>query len=183
MGDLDLDNGARVADLFAGRTPGHRAVAAHNFIVERISTDAGNVAIGSDEEMIVLFLAGGGRLASSTEDLAIEPYSVVITPPGRYDVAAGKGGEVIVLATARPDLDLAPPALDERVTPVRPFKRTTGLSRLEVRRISDIPFPKDNPRLKFLQARRSASTSSSMTGRAARRRSAPTRTLMPSRER
>ena len=147
MSEARMDNGARLID-FRDRAGGWRAAHANNFIAEWIEPGA-PASVTSGQEMLVVFLAGGGRIGQ----VEAPAYSIALLPAGTHDIAASPGGAAVALATDRPDLSLQPPPRDARVAPVgAPYRRKTPLMQPEVRTIADIPFPEGNARLKFLQS-------------------------------
>ena len=143
MSETRFDNGARL--IAFDQSQG--AARSNNFLGQWIAPGE-RASVKSEQEMIALFLAGGGKIGN----LKAPPYSVAILPAGTYEVVAAKEGAAVVLATDRPDLAVAPPEKDARVAPVgEPYKRTRPLNGPEVRTIESIPFPEGNARLKFLQ--------------------------------
>jgi mannose-6-phosphate isomerase-like protein (cupin superfamily) len=124
---------------------------AQNFSVEWLIGDAGqSFAYGSDHETILLFPAVGGRLTGSADEAA-PPRSVVIAPPGSYEVALDQAGAFAILATHRTDQPTAVDRPDARIISVgRPFAPKRAAVR--VHRLDDVPYPEGNPRLKFLQS-------------------------------
>jgi len=128
-----------------------RLARANNFSVEWLTGDAGqSFAYGSDHETILLFPIVEGRLRGSA-DKAVPPRSVVIVPPGSYEVALEQAGAFAILATHRTDCLTAVESPDARIVPVgRPF--TPRRAGVRVHRLDDVPYPEGNPRLKFLQS-------------------------------
>ncbi len=149
MTETRLDNGARLIN-FRDAPKGGRAARSHNFTIEWAPPGARATAM-CGQEALAVFLAGGGRIARAGSEIRTPAYSVAILPAGTWEIAASGEGAAVILTTDRSDLSA--PTADPRVTPVgAPYRRRHVLEAPEVRAFDDIPYPADNPRLKFLQS-------------------------------
>jgi len=157
----DAEDPARTASVQDLRRThaGHSIVRTQNFSIERIAGPATCDFAGADEFILLLY-TNGATLTADGDATALPPRSVVIVPPGKHRVTLD-AGEAILLATDRSDLDVVAVAInadayrepDDRVAPVGdPFANASGASGLRVWPIDQVPLPKTNPRIKFIQS-------------------------------
>ncbi len=153
MGDTRFDNGARLIDFTAWPPAKRRIARANNFIVEWRTAAGVLTGFESTAEVFVLFAADGGAILGPHGRTTAPPDSVVITPPGAFEVEFAGSGAAVIIATDRLDCPGEAQARDALVAPIgRPFRRLKPLEQPEVWPVQDIPYPPDNKRLKFIQS-------------------------------
>lgn len=144
MQKSELVNGARLI-TFGRDEPTRQVARSNNFALDWIAT--GPRAIASHEETIVIFPDGEGRVRSDTAVAEAPKPSIVIVPPGRHEISAH--GAALILSTDEHPIDVR----DPRVAPVAPaFARIRGQGQIHVFPFADIPLPKDNNRIRFVQS-------------------------------
>jgi hypothetical protein len=144
MQTSELNNGARLVTFQRGQ-PTRQVARSNNFALEWIANSPRVIA--SHEETIVLFPDGEGRVHGVTEVAEAPKPSVVIVPPGRHEISAH--GAALILSTDEFPIETR----DPRVAPVAPaFARVRGEGKIHVYAFADIPLPKDNPRIRFVQS-------------------------------
>jgi hypothetical protein len=144
MHKAELHNGAQLVTF--GRNEAHRQVArSNNFALEWVAESPRVIA--SSEETIVIFPDGEGRVHGESESAEAPKPSLVIVPPGRHEISAH--GAALILSTDEYPIETR----DARVAPIAPaFARIRGEGRIHVYPFADIPLPKDNPRIRFVQS-------------------------------
>jgi len=138
---------------------GRSIVRTQNYSIERIAGPSTRDFAGGDEFIILLY-GKGATLTSDGKETTLPARSVIIVPPGNHRIAVD-AGLAIVLATSRSDIDVGTAALnaeayskpDARVAPVgEPFANAGGQSGLRIWPIDEVPLPRTNPRIKFIQS-------------------------------
>jgi len=149
---------AEVLDMRQAKA-GHSIVRTQNYSIERIAGPSARDFAGRDE-FIVLLYENAATLTSDGRNTALPARSVVIVPPGSHRITVD-AGLAILLATDRSDIDVGTIALnaeayskpDARVAPVgTPFANAGGQSTLRILPIDEVPLPRTNPRIKFIQS-------------------------------
>ncbi|GAA5236713.1 hypothetical protein FOZ76_13075 [Verticiella sediminum] len=140
----------------------HWLMRGQNFCVQWVRADAPGAAfdVASPVEILLVLPDVAARIEAGhgapTEAVA---RALCILPAGRHRIRAAGAGNLVVLASQRPDLELAE-ALnaaayrepDPRIAEVgRPYRRLREPGRIAVHDIDAIRAPADNPRLKMLQ--------------------------------
>jgi hypothetical protein len=144
MQTSELINGARLL-TFVRDQPTRQIARSNNFALEWVANSPRVIA--SHQETIVIFPDGEGRVHGAAEIADAPKPSIVIVPPGRHEISAH--GAALILST-----DEHPIAQrDARVAPIAPaFARIRGEGRIHVYPFAEIPLPKDNPRIRFVQS-------------------------------
>lgn len=132
-----------------------------NFTVECLHGEAGSDhAIHSVDETILICPDVGVGIARQDCETEAAARTLVIVPAGTSTLRLAGKGRVFALTTGRTDIaadaivngvDYVLP--DDRVAPVRaPYALAPSADRVRVYAVDEMPFPPDNPRLKFLQS-------------------------------
>ncbi|MEJ0023642.1 MAG: hypothetical protein WDN76_09575 [Alphaproteobacteria bacterium] len=144
MQTAQLPNGARLV-TFLRDQPTRQVARSNNFALEWIA-DSPRV-IASSEETIVIFPDGEGRVHGDGNVAEAPNPSIVIVPPGRHEISAH--GAALILSTDEFPIETR----DSRVAPIAPaFERLRGQGQIHVYPFADIPLPKDNNRIRFVQS-------------------------------
>lgn len=153
-----LANGARLIEPAAPDAERRQFARAGNFWVEWLETPSRPLAVASGEEAMVLFTDASGSIEGAYGHVAVAAMTLAIVPAGEHVVRVDGPGLALVLATDRPDLDPGEAcnphdAGDPRIAPVgTPYARRAPLSAPRLLPIAEIPFPPDNPRLRYVQS-------------------------------
>ena len=156
----------RAASLshFSPVTDNTSVVSAQNFTAECLKGKEHSAhKFASSHETILIVPETSITLTSSDSSVNVPKRSLVIAPPGQYDVAFLGKGRVFALTTGRIELDATGMSiregcevtnLDSRVKPIgEPFRRCAAADKsIRIYAVDDIPHPPGNPRLKFLQS-------------------------------
>ena len=140
----------------------HWLARSQNFSVEWIEARRGpaSVAIVSEYETLVLLFGAAARIEAGAATVTARPRSVCILPAGAGAIELASGGQCVVLASQRSDIDAATAinashfrTPDARIAPPTPaYRRRTDPGAIVVIDIDTIKAPADNPRLKMLQS-------------------------------
>lgn len=133
-----------------------------NVLVERIDGVEGQgVDFASRDEVIVLCVEAEARVSGGTGvQIALPARSLSIFPPGSHGLEFRQAGRLFVLATHRADVAAGQfcnaaqyAEKDLRVREVgEPFRRLRDPDGICVFAVDDVPTPRTNPRIKFVQS-------------------------------
>lgn len=152
----------RPASLSYFTPTGRSVIRGQNFTVDCLRGSIGSTFdFASTDETILICAENGAVMIMDGKEIDIPARSLVIAPSGTMALIVPDGGCVFALTTGRSDPapgEVVNAALyeqpDGRVAPVGAPMSAAGGNGKSVRifPVDDIPFPKGNPRLKFLQS-------------------------------